>query len=450
MENNSPELVREARTGSYGSSHRRMEKLRIYGSSAPTSYKPQTTSMRLRNRGPRNTNLNATQAKSGVFKVGGPASGKTLDSYINALPNQDTSYDGNIYYDTPKSATLPLNRKKLFGKANKTVIKEFSPDNAKEIEELRTTLQSVTIENEKLRRLSKEIMLDHHQKREMASTVHSFYQNVVLADTEQNVTLLKSTIDDLKSKIAELITKNLQLQEENKKLKVTALRYRELAMSQIPNKSQKPLEEASPDRLFNYLAKRESTDKSPEMSRFRPTANASEDSGSVVGNSIAAGIKASKENVHLEMIYTSLKRISKTGSLKALIEALYRELAILLKVHKVGVFIIDPNLRKLYQKEQGIVQTMYVGKTNIDLALNSSVNYFIKPAFGSCAAAKNSIRNNEAIVISVTGSRAKLGSELYLAVQLENKHTHIESRGNYENELWVTLKLAQYFPIDKK
>ena len=105
-----------------------------------------------------------------------------------------------------KNSSYSLNRNRPFtrdtNESNKT-IKEFN--------NLKNMLETTFLENEKLKRLSKEIMLDKAQNREMASTVHSFYQNVIMVDNMHNVNELKAKIEELRNTIAKLTIENNKL-----------------------------------------------------------------------------------------------------------------------------------------------------------------------------------------------------------------------------------------------
>jgi len=394
---------------------------------------------------------------------------------FESFEDPNSSYSGinktTIQYKSPKTASFNLinrRRRKIFTKTTRNIMSEDRSNQGKNtgsnhsaIDELRSTLASITLENEKLRMLSKEIMLDSEQHREMASTVHSFYQNVMMVNSEQNVMYLKQQIEELKKKISDLTADNLKLKEENKKLKSATLRYRNIALfhnneiqdSKV-NKShilhRNNNEQSIPSiKDFPYASTKK--DDSLETSTIRSIEGGakiqhtstviSDDIGSIGTGSISLS-HASKENVHLEMIATTLKRISKCHSLKGLIETMYRELSILLKVHKIGIFILDPDLRKLFTKEQGLCNTVNIGKTNADLAINPAIGSIkMKAAFISIQGAKHSIRKPEVIVLPVLGTRNRQESEVYLAVQLEKKVSKRHSK-NLENELWIRNEMV--------
>jgi regulator of replication initiation timing len=251
--------------------------------------------------------------------------------------------------------------------------------NWKDINQLKTMLEVTVQENQKLKLLNKEIMFDKSHSRQMASTVHSFYQNVILTENKQNLNELKDTIEELREQIAELNINNQRLKEENKKLKASLTKYKRL------------VNKLSGD---NLLAHKDSMQATTEC----------------------------QLNDTLDSLHNLLKQISNTQSISELIKVLYRDIDKLVEGNRVGIFIVEQRLRMLYVKEQGRVESVTAGTYSIDFALPPSLS-LMKPVFIPCKVIKKSAN---ALSVPILG----INSELYLLLQIEGERK--------TEEMWVT------------
>lgn len=276
----------------------------------------------------------------------------------------------------------------------------------------------------------------------MASTVHSFYQNVYLTETEANITHYKNSLNDLKDQISGLSVENLKLKEENSKLKRILERYRTIIID-LQHQNKMAIHDRNSfidDDNFDLYSVFSKTPRSKgnnlsddELSSFALDKN-------------NRRIKSSKMNVYLDMVGETVKKISMANNFKSLIDVLYNELAVLLRVHKIGIFIADPNLRKLYQREHGVVNIVNLGKEYVDLAVNEKTLaiYNLDPGFTAMAYIKNGIRTENMIVLPVTGIFSKLQSEIYMAIQLEGdkKKKKKTTKGVAISERWILNEMT--------
>ena len=336
--------------------------------------------------------------------------------------------DAKFYKKPPSNYTIyqkSQSVKKTRGSSKLPVKMMKIDDNIRKINELQDMLKTTTIENQKLKNLSKEILMEQNRRIKMGSTVHSFYQNVVLPDNEQNSELLKNNITELKTKIAELQFENDTLKSMNEKLKSKLIRYREFLSRKL--KSENSINEeiglTKNDILRNQIMKK----------TRRNTLNDETSSTSSYSVNVP---KVSKENIFLDMLGGSLKKMAKTNTLFDLISKLHQEIQILLKICKIGMFIVDPNLHKLYLKENGKVHLLTFHKTPIYFVLDRNTECIIKPIFIPLEPGKSSMRDNKTIVVPIFGKNSKLKSELYMTVQIESG---TEIKTNRENESWVNF-----------
>jgi monoamine oxidase len=238
------------------------------------------------------------------------------------------------------------------------------PNNKEEIGKLQIALENISLENKKLKLLYSnqgKIMYEQQRNCSAGSTVHSFYQNMVLPESEQNIAILKNNIEELKAKIANLKELNTKLQKENDKLKVINARYKGLVYNQ--------------SNAHDVKGRRLYLDSRGVTWKFRRgTLQHEEDANSLIRNeSITTGTKLIKDNAHLDLISNSLQHIAKASSIRVLIEILYQELDILLNRHKVGIFIMNPELQVMYRKDKGRSQIITVKKCIIELALHKDL-----------------------------------------------------------------------------
>ncbi len=286
----------------------------------------------------------------------------------------------------------------------------------------------------------------------MASTVHSFYQNVYLMDTEMNVAQLKTSIEEQKKRMGDIMADNLRLTEDNKKLKGILKKYREIVRDLQGRRPEPGSPFSNMSRLLNRTdTQRRTGQDGSDLSSSKGTdtlvmATATKQQQRSPSRELSEDVsRTSKENVHLEMIGAAMRKISKSTSLRGLIEALYRELTVLLRVNKLGIFVLDPQLRRLFQQEKGCVQTMHAGKFPVDLVTNDSTfaNYNMRPAFTSLSSAAMGIRKSDLIVLPVLGALSTLGEQTYLAVQLEGKTAggRRAAVSTWSNERWVFCRI---------
>ncbi len=281
----------------------------------------------------------------------------------------------------------------------------------------------------------------------MASTVHSFYQNVYLMDNEMNVEMLKTGIEEQKRRVSLVMADNLKLVENNRQLKSVLSRYRGITRDfQVQGK--KSCGNSPTGHGLQYLSKttdkRESSVDYPlplpsgkDSTKLKQSAEPSED----FSFPTPTVPHTSKENVHLGLMGAALRKISKATSFHRLIDVMYKELAVLLRAPKLGIFLLDPQIRRLFQRERGEFQTMHAGKITVDLATNESTfaNYNMRPAFGSYSSAANGIRKADTIVLPVRGTMSSLGEDIYFAVQVEGKTVSNKKERTLggANEEWV-------------
>jgi len=269
--------------------------------------------------------------------------------------------------------------------------------NKEEISKLQITLKNISLENKKLRQLNKEIMYEQEKNCSMTSTVHSFYQNMILPESEQNIRMLKKSIEEFKTKIVDLKKLNKKLKKENNELKIANARYKELVSQ-------------------NVIGRRFNLDNGGISLKFR-RGTIQHENDLIRNESITIETKLMRENKYLDLINNSLRRIGKTSTIKMLIEVLYEELDILLNRHKVGIFIINPELQAMYRKEKGLSQIIAVEKDKIELALHKDL--IMIPAFTSIKSTKQIIKTHDTINAPINSLNSK---DLYLIVQVESSH----------------------------
>jgi len=288
----------------------------------------------------------------------------------------------------------------------------------KEMQELRKSLDKVVCENKNLKTLSKEMM---SSREESHSMVHSFYQNVILPDSKQDIEDLQVIIKQLKSKIIELMASNGKLRKENELLKGTIMRYKEVSARKA-----KSFRETLPqDKYSGQYSTR-------KQNPIRSVINNKDNKDQFI-NFLKSNAIFSKENVKLGMMGSALRRLAQVNTMKQLITTLYRELRILLKTCTTGVFIIDPDLQSIYQQEKGAVESITLDKSVLDFALTDLSLYPMKPLFNNIS--NSIIRKPDAVSIPINDLRN--GEETYLIVQLESTQNEIKSFGNKEQ--WVIL-----------
>lgn len=291
------------------------------------------------------------------------------------------------------------------------VVSEKTED-SKNFSTLRGLLETTTLENLKLKKLNKELIMDKYNNKEVASTIHSFYQTIVLPENNESIEEMRKVIEELKERVTNLTAENARLRDDIRKRKSIIMRYRELIARNAPAHTVEPSAQpkASPRKLSSY---------------------ANELNPSIVN------IQSPKENVFLDMLCGALKKISSADNASRLIETLYQEIEVVLKVHKVGVFIVDPSLKKLFQKQGGKIQTVSLGKRKADLALHENTSHTIRPALIPVDLGGNFMRDSKTIVVPVAGLKSKLESGLYLMVQLENPAPQKDPKGGFTDEAWV-------------
>jgi regulator of replication initiation timing len=285
---------------------------------------------------------------------------------------------------------------------------------AKEIDELRASINTLSSENDKLKLLNREIVRKKQNSMEKPSTIHSFYQNIVIPDNEQQIMHLNKIIDKLKEQVIQLAADNGKLKKENERCKMIIARYREILLEQERNLQDGAVDRGKLDRRVT-----KNTDRNSCLTE-------------TVSTKFGGGISA-KENIRLDMILGSLKKLSRANSLKELLDCLYKEAAILIKSCRVGIFIINPNLQRLYQNNQGVVKSITMNMKVVDFVINENNNYSMKPAFPSIEAANNVIRKNDVLVIPILDSI----SDTNLVIQLEPKN---EAKIINSKEFLVSIK----------
>jgi len=361
------------------------------------------------------SNLNYFTAKSNSMSLGkrfsrNPIS-NSIRTNVKVLTNDhidtlkksfDSLIDTKVCVDSGESSKRSekrLFRKREESKINKRYIKQ--------IDELQNTLKAVSTENLKLRQLHVEIIKEQQNKLETPSTIHSFYQNIVLADNEQNANRLKEEIEKLKISLVTAAAENEKLVKENERLKRAIERYKELIYSKEKEKNYGKAK----NKLYNTFIKPNTMRKSIDQ--------IVSNRGTIVSKEIT--FKFSKENLRLDMILCSFKKLSRTHSIKELIKQLYNEMGILLKSCRMGIFLINKDMQELYYKEHGLVKSTTMDKCVVDFVVNGNNNYSMQPLFNSIHNFKDVIRTTDSIAIPIIYAKHEKKPELHMAIQLEYK-----------------------------
>lgn len=309
----------------------------------------------------------------------------------------------------------------------RTSARRETAEYTKAIGELRKSLDKVMGENRKLKVLSREIM---SSRGDGHGVVHSFYQNVILPESKQSVEELKEAVEKLKRGLSEAEAKSKKLKKENELLRGIVARYREIILNKRSLGSyrevlinDKPLETYKLNSARNQSSIRSATsnrDESGQLLSFMKSSTV-----------------FSKENVKLEMMAGSLRRLAQTSTIKELVSALYRELGILIKPCTAGIFIVNSELQNLYQQEKGTVQSITLNRLVVDFAFPGLSSYAMKPLFASMDKANTVIRKPDCISLPVNDLKHEADSEPYMIIQLEN--THNSCKAPCEKEQWVIL-----------
>jgi len=349
----------------------------------------------------------------------------------NRLPSLEDSgrISENFLYNRPVNSTLFGSKQLLYGGSNKNTkygkvqlhrsIRVNSREVDTNIKKLQSSLEAANLENKRLREFSVGIM--RRSTLNDAGEVHSFYQNVVIPENEKNISLLRTAIKTLNKKVFELETENKKLKKENRCLSIRINNLKACLAKKLEDTKLHTLDDRDIAKALNTR-------------RSITKLNGTNLNHSISAANMALAMRGMKENVHLELIWGSLKKISKANSLTSLIESLYQELGVLIKSNNVGIFIIDPTVRKLYIKEKGKLQSMRFSKYIIDMALSDCTNYIAKPAFNSLGDINIILRTEKSITIPISALQSK--STVYLSVQLDAKGTNSEEENR---ELWVRL-----------
>ncbi len=297
----------------------------------------------------------------------------------------------------------------------------------------------------------------------MASTVHSFYQNVYLPDAELDVDQLKNTVREQRTKATDLAAENARLRGANDKLVGLLQKYRSivrelqgkitlLEKGPEPRKRNKPpLLSISTDYVGSIDTSEialENTHRSEPPHSVTATpgrlsvaeSNATTKTVSPAPHDINAGTTIAEadmeedgeEDEGLELltgVCKSMRRIVHAASAKQLVEGLYLELAALFRPKRLGIFVIDKQLRRLFQKEKGVVTPISINRESIDLAVNeqTQANCSMCPAFSSLSVLKSSFKKGSTLVIPAQGQHGTP----YLALQIDlasHKGIHKRSR----------------------
>lgn len=283
--------------------------------------------------------------------------------------------------------------------------RDFLITDGRDVDRLQTTLETVARQNLRLKQLSTEIMLDQRQNREMTSTVHSFYQNVVIPESEGNIALLEEEVRSYKLEVAKLSACCGRMKKEIANLNRIIAHYQELEFA-------KPQVKAFAQGKVIMIKGTKS--KSPSK------AESSKD--------IAA-----KDHIHMDSVLNSLRRISKSTTTRILIETLYKELEVLFKGCRSGIFIVHPGLQRLHQKENGSSKPITLENFMVALAANGKTQSAMRPIFTTLGMTKDLIRTNEAITIPIICQNSKSGKEVYMVIQLEG----FKLKLTHESELLV-------------
>eukprot|EP00826_Nyctotherus_ovalis_P005982 TRINITY_DN11371_c0_g3_i1.p1 TRINITY_DN11371_c0_g3~~TRINITY_DN11371_c0_g3_i1.p1 ORF type:complete len:406 (+),score=34.76 TRINITY_DN11371_c0_g3_i1:95-1219(+) len=248
---------------------------------------------------------------------------------------------------------------------------------------------------------------------EGVSSIHSLYQNVIIADNKKEIASLEDAIRSLQEKATKLRIENLQLKEQNKKLRILLGRYKEYVTS---------------SRVSTHY-----TEEAKTLSRHQKLHSLGPSDHGEPSNTT----ERMKENVHLDLLAGAVAKISKASSVRALIDVLYHELGILIKSCNTGIFIVDKNLNKLYQGEKGLSRPLIAGECIIDLALENTISHAAKPAFNSLKEMRRVMKNNKSISLPVVSMRSK--DNILLVLQIDNNSSKQVDKNIYEQEQWVVV-----------
>jgi len=249
------------------------------------------------------------------------------------------------------------------------------------VDQLQSTLENVKMENQKLKQLSTEIIMN----KDMRSTIHSFYQNVVLPDNKTNIMILEEKIRNYKTEVAKLTADCNKLKKENNRLNKIIAYYKELEVSRFKIKTSGKM--IIKTKLPSKLEKNE--------------------------------LETQQQRDYIDSILSSLRRIAKANTMRVLIDVLYKELEVLFKRCKCGIFIVNPKLQKLYQKENGKAKPITLESFIVSLAINGKEQNTIRPIFTTLGMIKDITRTNEAITIPIIKQNSALEKDVYLVIQLE-------------------------------
>jgi len=300
------------------------------------------------------------------------------------------------------------------------------------MDELKNALENMQKENERLRKLSQEIMLDHNLRKDMVSTVHSFYQNVYLHETEMNSENLNKKLTELKQKYVDISSENCKLKAENKRLIATINQYREMARDFQLNKNiRNTTLNGHKKQLSLNLEKinlgndttrliSENTEELPDISFANSELTKRNTYDEQITN-FDSPRKTSRTTL-LENTGKCITKILRSYTLKELIENLYPALDTLYKPYRIGIFIVDSQIRKLFNKEHGLASMFSLAKDSVDLAL-AEQNHGISPVFNSITILNTKYRKMNSLVIPVSSN-----NRIFLALQLETKQNLLISK----------------------
>jgi len=259
-----------------------------------------------------------------------------------------------------------------------------------QIKILKEALMKAKKENDQLKVIGKLRMIETKE-----SVDTSLYQNILPVEAELNIQSLRRKVADLKEKLNDLMAENGRLKNQNKKL-ITELNKYKSIIKELYKHYTKPI----------HIEFSTNVNVETKMQKLR-----------------------TKEDTIQEKLKESANKIRTASSLKQIIEILYSEFHSLLKPMKLGIFIIERNLKSLYQKEQGIVYPFSFTKTTIDLAI-SHFNEGIFPTFEVLPTGKQYKKENNILLIPI-------GNKItYFVIQAEFKGKQVVTKEKIE-DLWI-------------
>ena len=258
----------------------------------------------------------------------------------------------------------------------------------------------------------------------MVGTVHSFYQNVYMADAGKNEDHLNTIINEQKDKIYNAANEIKQLKMKNDKLTALLKTYRNLLIKE------QPFSTPSNKRIINNRNLMGMTINSSKKCSNFPQIDAYEEN-------------KFEDNRNFMGISKLISKMSKVNGLRGLITLLYSQLETLLNISSIGIFIADPSLRKQFQNEHAKLTSISLGHDWVDYAFNENIHAAQNPnpIFNSIASISKGLKRNDVYVAPVFRSSIKSQVSLAIQVELKDNESQNEPKGNSNIRIELLLKI---------